>query len=74
MAIGDVDHVSAQPEVGDVLGEDQLHLPRYGSSAISRADFTATATLRWHCGQLPVTRRSGSRPGPTNRRNSARSL
>jgi hypothetical protein len=47
----DVDELAAQAELLDVLIEDHVHRgylsETYGSRAISRARFTATATCRW---------------------------
>jgi hypothetical protein len=57
---GDVDDVPAQAELLDVLEEDDVHLDQgatYGSSAISRARFTAAATWSWCRRQAPVMRR-----------------
>src|SRR5262249_28285105 len=55
----DVDDLAAQAELLDVLEQDDLHRypDTYGSSAISRARFTATATIRWCRRQAPVIRR-----------------
>src|SRR5690606_5363307 len=62
----DLDHVAGRAEAGDLLGEDDLHLPPssqravvvYGRSAISRAFFTARAICRCCWAVTPVTRRA----------------
>ena len=55
----DVDDLALQAELLDVAGQDDFHrYPcTYGSSAISRARFTATATCRWWRRHAPVMRR-----------------
>ena len=61
VAARDVDDVAAQAELLDVAEQDDLHRPtpsrRTGSSAISRARLTATATWRWWRRHAPVMRR-----------------
>ena len=54
-----VDDLALQAELLDVSGQDDFHrYPcTYGSSAISRARFTATATCRWWRRHAPVIRR-----------------
>src|SRR6185503_7964997 len=46
VTVGDVHDLAAQPELLDVVEEDDVHAypETYGSSAISRARFTAAAT------------------------------
>jgi hypothetical protein len=46
VAVGDVDDIARHAELVDRLLEDDLHRVEYGSSAISRAFLTATATSR----------------------------
>src|SRR2546426_769989 len=59
----------------DVGVEDHLHRITYGSRATSRALFTAAATSRWCCEQVPVTLRARIFPrSETNRRSNATSL
>ena len=54
----DLDDLAAQADLVDVLPEDDLHqFVTYGSSAISRARLTATATCFWWRRQVPVIRR-----------------
>ena len=53
----DLDDVARRAELVDLALQDDLHRVEYGSRAISRAFFTAMATSRWCCTQLPVTRR-----------------
>src|ERR1044072_4886720 len=44
----DVEDLAADPDLLDVLPEDDFHQPvEYGRSAISRARLTACATCRW---------------------------
>ena len=68
VAVAYLDDVAGRAQAGYVGGEDEFHgvisLPSYravevyGSSATSRAFFTAVATSRWCWVQLPVTRRA----------------
>ena len=54
----DVDDFTAQADLLDVFPENDLHqFETYGSNAISRARFTATATWRWCRRQVPEIRR-----------------
>ena len=63
VAARDVDDLAAQADLVDVVEEDDFHRDRlaspstYGSSAISRARLTATATWRWWRRQAPLMRR-----------------
>src|SRR5207244_13523441 len=58
--VGDLDAVARHAELVHHLEQDDLHRCSYrvvyARSAISRAFFTAVATSRWCCAQLPVTR------------------
>src|SRR5690606_14638283 len=67
VAVLDLDDVAGRAETGDLVGENELHVPEtscqravlvYGSRAISRAFLIAVATSRWCWVQLPVTRRA----------------
>src|SRR5690606_32478630 len=67
VAVLDLNHVAGRAEAGDLVGENELHIPEtscqravlvYGSRAISRAFLIAVATSRWCWVQLPVTRRA----------------
>src|SRR5690606_8019478 len=58
VSLGDVYDVALLAQRLDVLGQYELHRPLMsGRRAISRAFLIAVATLRWHLGQRPVTRR-----------------
>ena len=60
VAARDVDDLAAQADLLDVAEQDDFHRAQpetYGSSAISRARLTATATWRWWRRQAPVMRR-----------------
>ncbi len=60
VAARDAHDLAAEADLLDVCEQDHLHGYRastYGSSAISRARLTATATCRWWRRQAPVMRR-----------------
>src|SRR6266516_3244641 len=75
VAVRNLSDVPGVAELVDGLLKDDLHRALYGSRAISRAFFTAVATSRWCCTQLPVTRRARILPrSDTNLRSVMTSL